>query len=80
LRGNGWRAALQVTVGVGALALVIMKSDLRAISEAIGSTQIALLPLAVLASFTVTWLMAYRWKLILGARGSGLKTPRLFIY
>jgi hypothetical protein len=57
-----------------------MKSDLRAISEAIGSTQIALLPLAVLASFTVTWLMAYRWKLILGARGSGLKTPRLFLY
>jgi hypothetical protein len=61
LRGNGWRAALQVTVGVGALALVIMKSDLREIYEAIGSTQIALLPLAVLASFTVTWLMAYRW-------------------
>jgi uncharacterized protein (TIRG00374 family) len=24
--------------------------------------------------------MAYRWKLILGARGAGLKTPRLFLY
>ncbi len=79
-RGARWRALLQIAVGVGALALVILKSDVRAISEAIGSTRIALLPLAVLASFTVTWLMAYRWKLILGAQGSGLKTPRLFLY
>src|SRR4029079_13848596 len=41
---------------------------------------IAYLPLAVIASFAVTWLMAYRWGVILRARYHGLKTHRLFAY
>jgi glycosyltransferase 2 family protein len=70
----------QAAVGIGALVLVVMKSDARALAEAIKNTRVGYLPLAVAASFAVTWLMAYRWNLILSARGQSFKTQRLFAY
>ena len=74
------RGLVQVIIGVGALALVIMRSDAQALTEALRNTRVAYLPLAVAASFVVTWLMAYRWKAILGARQLHFSTRRLFAY
>jgi uncharacterized protein (TIRG00374 family) len=74
------RGLAQAVIGIGALALVVMKSDANALLEALRNTRIAYLPLAVVASFAVTWLMSYRWRAILAARGLHLKTQRLFVY
>lgn len=79
-RGLNWRGILQVMIGVGALALLIYKSDTRALLDAIKTTRIALLPLAVLATICVNYLMAYRWGVILNIRGHQVKTYRLFVY
>jgi uncharacterized protein (TIRG00374 family) len=79
-RGLSLRGILQLAVGVGALALVILKSDAQGIAEALRNTRAAYLPLAVLASFLVTWLMAYRWSVILAARGFRFRVRRLFAY
>src|SRR5437868_6136243 len=78
--GVNLRGILQVLIGVGALALLIFKSDTRGLLEAIKATRISYLPFAVLATVCVTWLMAYRWGVILGVRGHKLKTYRLFVY
>src|SRR5205085_12664472 len=72
------RGLVQLIIGIGALSLVIAKSDVHSLREVIGSARIAYLPLAVLASFAVTWLMASRWRAILAVRGHGFKTHRLF--
>jgi uncharacterized protein (TIRG00374 family) len=74
------RGLLQVAVGVGALAIVVMKSDARGLAEALRNTRVVYLPLAVAASFAVTWLMAYRWEAILAARGFRFSTRKLFGY
>lgn len=79
-RGLRLRGVIQIAIGLGALALVIWKSDARALIEAIRVTRVSLLPLAALASLTVTWLMAYRWGVILRVRGQKIKTARLFKY
>jgi uncharacterized protein (TIRG00374 family) len=76
----GWRGLLQIGIGALALALVIIRSDARGLAEALKQTRIAYLPLAVLASMLVTWLMAYRWGVILKTRGHRIKTARLFVY
>jgi glycosyltransferase 2 family protein len=78
--GLSLRGLAQAVIGLIALALVIMKSDARGLAEAIKATRIAYLPLAVVASFIVTWLMAYRWGAILSARGHLIKTRTLFGY
>lgn len=78
--GLNLRGLAQAAIGVIALALVVMKSDARGLMEAMRSTRIAFMPLAVAASFAVTWLMAYRWGAILCVRGHGIKTRRLFAY
>src|SRR5919205_3802890 len=77
-RGLNRRGLAQLVVGLGALALVIAKSDINSLLEAIRAARIAYLPLAVAASFTVTWLMASRWGAILAVRGHRFKTHRLF--
>ncbi|HJQ26226.1 MAG TPA: lysylphosphatidylglycerol synthase transmembrane domain-containing protein [Blastocatellia bacterium] len=77
-RGINLRGLAQLIVGVGALALVIARSDLHSLLEAIRSTRVGFLPLAVMASFAVTWLMALRWRAILAVRGHRFKTYRLF--
>src|SRR5438128_12307448 len=69
----------QALIGISALALVVIKSDSHGLSEAIKNTRVGYLPLAVAASFAVTWLMAYRWNLILSARDRSFKTRRLFV-
>src|ERR1044072_6894447 len=74
------RGLAQAMIGIIALAIVIMKSDMRGLWEVIKSAHIAYLPLAVVASFAVTWLMAYRWGAILKVRGRSIKTHRLFGY
>jgi uncharacterized protein (TIRG00374 family) len=74
------RGLLQAAIGIGALAIVVMKSDARGLAEALRNTRIAYLPLAVAAAFAVTWLMAYRWEAILAARGFRLSTRKLFGY
>lgn len=77
-RGVSVRGLLQLVIGVGALALVIAKSDVHGLLDAIRSAHIVYLPVAVAASFAVTWMMAYRWQAILEVRGHQFKTYRLF--
>ncbi|MBI3654379.1 MAG: flippase-like domain-containing protein [Acidobacteria bacterium] len=79
-RGINVRGLVQVVIGVGALALLIFKSDTRRLLEAIKLTRIAYLPLAFLATVCVNWLMAYRWGVILKVRGHKVKTYRLLVY
>jgi len=74
------RGLLQALIGIGALALVLVRSDAHALLAALRNTRVAYLPLAVAASFAVMWLMAYRWRAILAARGLYFKTRRLFVY
>ncbi|MCI0487821.1 MAG: flippase-like domain-containing protein [Blastocatellia bacterium] len=74
------RSLLQVGIGLGALAFVLLKSDARGLLEAIKATQVSYLPLAFIASVLVTWLMALRWGMILKVRGHDIKTGRLFVY
>jgi hypothetical protein len=80
VRALSVRGLLQVLVGVVALTLVIYKADARGLLEAIKATRLAYLPLTVVATVTVTWLMAYRWGLVLGVRGRRIKTRNLFVY
>lgn len=75
-----WRGIAQAAIGIGALGLVLMKTDARGLSEAIKSTRWGYLPVAVAASFAVTWLMAYRWSAILKAGGHRVALRRLFAY
>src|SRR5882724_1172530 len=78
-RGLNLRGMAQAVIGIGALALVVMRSDAHGLVEALKNTRVAYLPLAVAASFAVTWLMAYRWGTILAASGLHFKTGRLFL-
>lgn len=78
--GLNLRGLAQALIGVIALVLVVMKSDMRGLWEVIKSAHVAYLPLAVVASFTVTGLMAYRWGEILKVRGYSIKPHRLFGY
>ena len=79
-RGLNLRGLAQVLVGIGALAFVVVRSDAQGLLEALRNTRVAYLPLAAAASFSVTWLMAYRWRAILAARAVRFKTRRLFVY
>ena len=79
-RGINLRGLVQALIGIGALALVVMRSDAHGAIEALKNTRVAYLPLAVAGSFAVTWLMANRWGIILAAGGLHFKTSRLFIY
>jgi uncharacterized protein (TIRG00374 family) len=79
-RGTYLRGLAQAFIGIGALALVVMRSDAHGLIEALKKTSVGYLPLAVIASFAVTWLMSYRWGTILAARGLHFKTARLFLY
>ncbi|HSB08652.1 MAG TPA: lysylphosphatidylglycerol synthase transmembrane domain-containing protein [Blastocatellia bacterium] len=78
--GVNLRGLAQLVIGVVALGLVLIKSDASALIEAMKHTRTSYLPLAVAASFAVTWLMAYRWGTILAARGLRFQTRQLFVY
>ncbi|HWP43046.1 MAG TPA: lysylphosphatidylglycerol synthase transmembrane domain-containing protein [Blastocatellia bacterium] len=74
------RPLAQVVIGVGALVLVLYKSDARGLVEAFKTTRLSLMPLALLATVAVQWLMAYRWAVILGVKFPQVRTHRLFVY
>ena len=48
------RGLVQAIIGIGALALVVMRSDAHGLIEALRNTRVVYLPLAVGASFAVT--------------------------
>ena len=79
-RGRTLRSWAQVLIGAGALALLIYRADARGLVEALMTTRVSLLPLAILATVCVNWMMAYRWGVILRTRGHRIKTYRLFAY
>lgn len=78
--GVNLRGLAQVAIGLGALALVVMKADARGLVDSLRNTRVSYLPIVIVASFAVTWLMAYRWGTILAAKGVRFKTSRLFVY
>jgi uncharacterized protein (TIRG00374 family) len=79
-RGLNLRAMAQVIIGVGALGLVLIKSDARGLIDAFKTTRLSFLPLALVAALAVQWLMAYRWAVILRVRFPRVRTHRLFVY
>jgi uncharacterized protein (TIRG00374 family) len=79
-RRRGLRAVLQILLGAGALAWLIARSDRHALLEAVSSTRLAYLPLAILTTVAVYWLMAYRWRLMLAVRGHRIHASSLFAY
>ena len=74
------QALVQIVVGVGALAYIIAKSNPHQLAAAIKATHIGYLPLSLVATLTVLWLMAYRWKVIIAARGYQISATSLFVY
>ena len=71
---------LQILIGGGALAFIIASSDARRLVDAIKSTRVAYLPLAVVATVLVYWFMAYRWHIVLKVGGHSIRTSKLFGY
>jgi len=80
IRRPGLRAALQILLGTGALVWVVARSDRHALMEAVRSTKAGYLPLAMVTTITVYWVMAYRWRLMLAVRGHRIKITSLFAY
>lgn len=76
----GLSGLLQLAVGMGVLALAFAKADVAKLAETLKSTQISYMPIAALAAVVVTWLMAYRWGVILSARRRKIPIKRLFVY
>jgi len=79
-RGLNLRGVAQVIIGIGALAMVVVRSDAHGLMEALRNTRVTYLPIAVMASFAVTWLMAYRWRAILASIHLHFNQRRLFVY
>ncbi|MGH9829883.1 MAG: lysylphosphatidylglycerol synthase transmembrane domain-containing protein, partial [Blastocatellia bacterium] len=74
------KAAVQIAIALGALAYLISQSKTRNLVAALRATNLAYLPLALIATTGVYVLMAYRWKVILSARPNGLRTRDLFAF
>src|SRR5258708_35619491 len=70
-RALNLRGLLQVLIGVGALALVFVKSDPHALLEAMRGMRATYLLAAVATALAVVWLMAVRWGGILRVRCAG---------
>ena len=79
-KGINLRGLAQIAIGIGALAVVVMKADAHGLAASLKNTRASYLPIAIAASFAVTWLMALRWGTILAAKGHRLSTARLFVY
>jgi len=74
------KAIAQIVIGVGALVVLIAKSNPHELATAIRGTHFGYLPLSLAATLAVLWLMAYRWSVILSARGTRISTGNLFVY
>lgn len=79
-RALNLRGLIQAVIGIGALALVIIRSDAQSLFEAFKATKVSYFPIAILATLAMTWLMAYRWGVILRIRGDKISTTRLLAY
>lgn len=79
-RSFNWRGLLQAVIGIGALVFVIVRSDTQNLMAAFKATKVSYLPIAILTTTVMTWLMAYRWGTILRIRGDRVSTNRLFAY
>ena len=74
------KGAAQAIIGAAALVYIISKSDSHALLVALKTTRLWYMPLAVATTLAVYWLMAYRWRLILAARGYRPSISALFVY
>lgn len=63
-----WKGLLQITVGVGALILVLRKTDIAHAWEILCQVDPKLLLLALLLNLLMTWVMALRWKWLLAVK------------
>jgi uncharacterized protein (TIRG00374 family) len=74
------KGAAQIVIGAAALVYIVSKSDSHELVAALRTTRLWYMPLAVATTLLVYWLMAYRWKLILAARGYRPRTSSLLVY
>src|SRR5262249_19623503 len=80
-RVPGWlKGAAQVVIGAAALVYILSKSGSHELLGALKTTRLWYMPLAIGTTLIVYWLMAYRWRLILAARGYRPALWSLFIY
>ena len=63
------RIALQLAVSGGLLALLLVQIDVPRTADLIRSSDAALVGLALAIFVVTTWLMAWRWQLLLASRG-----------
>jgi uncharacterized protein (TIRG00374 family) len=77
---NWVKGAAQFIIGAAALVYIVSKSDSHQLLEVLKTTRLWYLPLGVGTTLIVYWLMAYRWRLILAARGYRPALSRLFVY
>jgi uncharacterized protein (TIRG00374 family) len=68
MRRKLWRAA-QLVVSCGVVAFLLWRMDLGHTVDLIGSSNGAELALALAIQIGTTWLMAWRWQLLLAAKG-----------
>jgi len=62
------RIALQVTVSLGLLAILLVQIDVSRTVELVRSSSLAPLALALAIFVATTWLMAWRWQLLLASK------------
>src|SRR5262249_14088543 len=74
------KGTAQVVIGAAALVYILSKSDSHELLGALKTTRLWYMPLAIGTTLIVYWLMAYRWRLILAARGYRPALWSLFIY
>jgi uncharacterized protein (TIRG00374 family) len=74
------KGAAQAVIGAAALIYIISKSDSQHLWEALRTARLWYMPLAIGTTLIVYWLMAYRWRLILAARGYRPPIKSLFVY
>lgn len=74
------KGAAQAVIGAGALVYIVSRSDSHHLLEALRTTRLWYLPLAIATTLIVYWLMACRWRLILAARGYRPTISSLFVY
>src|SRR5262249_47666768 len=78
--GAALKGAAQAVIGAGALVYIVSRSDSHHLLEALRTARLWYMPLAIVTTLVVYWLMAYRWRLILAARGYRPAISSLFVY
>jgi uncharacterized protein (TIRG00374 family) len=78
--GAALKGAAQAVIGAAALIYIVSKSDSHHLWEALRTARLWYMPLGIGTTLIVYWLMAYRWRLILAARGYRPAIRSLFVY